>query len=73
MRTGTCLSFVFGSTVGIARALPALCGCALALGLLAGCSSSIGGGSSRPADPAVVVLPPGAKIVCPDGSAPPCK
>lgn len=45
-------------------------GCLVAL--LAGCSSALGGGSS-PAQPSVVVLPQGAKIVCQDGSQPPCR
>jgi hypothetical protein len=47
---------------------------ALACGLLlalSACSSSIGGGSSPPAQN-TVVLPPGAHLVCSDGTAPPC-
>jgi hypothetical protein len=42
---------------------------ALTIGLGA-CSSSFGGGGSAPKD--AVVLPPGARVVCADGSAPPC-
>jgi hypothetical protein len=38
---------------------------------LAGCSSSFGGGGSAPKN--AVVLPPGARVVCADGSAPPCR
>ncbi len=41
----------------------------LAIGLSA-CSSSFGGGGSAPKD--AVVLPPGARVVCADGTAPPC-
>ncbi len=41
--------------------------------LLAGCSSSLGsGGGSRPARSDAVVLPAGARVVCANGSAPPC-
>jgi hypothetical protein len=36
------------------------------------CSSSSGGGGAAPSANAVV-LPPGARIVCADGTAPPCK
>jgi hypothetical protein len=44
-----------------------------ALLALAACSSSFGsGGSSSPSRPGVVVLPSGERIVCADGSAPPC-
>jgi len=41
------------------------------LGLLAGCSSSFGGGS-EPSQPGTVVVPPGTRVVCQDGSSPPC-
>jgi hypothetical protein len=44
----------------------------VALLSLAACSSSLGGGSSAPSQPGVVVLPSGSHIVCADGSAPPC-
>jgi len=47
------------------------CGFAVGLALLAGCSSSFGGGSD-PSQPNAVVVPPGAKVVCQDGSTPPC-
>ncbi len=41
--------------------------------LLAGCSSSFGsGGGSRPARADAVALPPGARVVCANGTAPPC-
>ena len=54
----------------ILRLLPILAyGTLLAL---SACSSTSGGGSSAPAAPNVVVLPPGSKIVCPNGSDPPC-
>jgi hypothetical protein len=38
---------------------------------LTACSSSLGGGSS-PSQPNTVIVPPGSKVVCSDGSAPPC-
>lgn len=44
----------------------------LAIAVLAGCGSSSGGGS-KPPPAQVIVLPEGAKIVCKDGSEPPCK
>jgi hypothetical protein len=43
---------------------------AMAIGLSA-CSSSFGGGGSAPRD-GTVVLPPGARVVCSDGTSPPC-
>ncbi len=49
--------------------VPALC---LATLPLAGCLSSSGGGSSQPDKQNVIVLPKGTKIVCQDGSDPPC-
>jgi hypothetical protein len=42
---------------------------ALAIGLSA-CSSSFGGGGSAPRN--AVVLQPGERIVCTDGTSPPC-
>ncbi len=44
----------------------------LALLSLAGCFSSSGGGSSQPTQHDVIVLPKGEKVVCSDGSDPPC-
>ena len=47
--------------------------CAMLFGfsLLAGCSSSFGGGG-EPSQPNTIVVPPGTKVVCQDGSSPPC-
>lgn len=47
-------------------------GAILGLSLLGGCSSSFGGGSD-PSQPHTVVIPPGARVVCQNGTAPPCE
>jgi len=49
----------------------ALPGALIALALaLSACSSSFGGGGSAPRN--AVVLQPGERIVCTDGTSPPC-
>ncbi len=56
---------------GLLSRLAPVLACAGVL-LLTACSSSLGGGSSAPSQPGVVVLPNGARVVCSDGTAPPC-
>lgn len=50
------------------RVVTVACFCLVAV---TACSSSFGGGSSP--DKTTVVIPPGASVVCSDGTQPPCR